>query len=206
MNTPTPYEQLIAGKLDQVPVPDMADSVWAGIGMQLDMGPDTPDQGDKTPDGGDDAPGKKAGPGFKGKGWYGFLGVVVVVTTVWWYYHQKVVPAVKAPAAVPAAVPTADSSTRIDNRVEKENIPAASVVVKKDSAQGTIARPDTASQLGAPPVTLPPMKVDSSSLYKDWVPVPFFDSLGVRRPGRKLRGVKGITDDDYKISAEKNHH
>lgn len=36
MNKPTPYEQLLAAKLDQIPVPDMSDTIWSRIETQLD--------------------------------------------------------------------------------------------------------------------------------------------------------------------------
>jgi len=208
VNTPTPYEQLIAEKLDQVPVPDMADSVWSSIGMQLDagaaadQGDSAPDQGNEAPDQGDGAPGRKSGSGFKG--WHGFLGAVVIVATVWWYYNHTAVNTMRqvAPPATKTPAPVADTM----NSIKKKDVPAAPAIVKKDTAvlqppPATIASPDTATRQ-----ILPPVRVDSASLYKDWVPVPFFDSLSVKPPGRKPRGVKGITSDDYKISAGKDRH
>ena len=212
MNTTTPYEKLIAGKLDQVPVPDMADSVWANIAMQLDAGGDGPDQGEDGPDGGD-GPDQGGAPhrwgGLPGKGWFGIFGVVVVVATLWWYYDHKVVPIAHAPvpAAAPAFAPVVtpgpvvepaavtDSGTSINGVKRKSALPAPAEV-KKDTvllnkAPENIIHPDSASQ---------------QALARDWVPVPFFDSLSVKPRGRKPRGVKGITSDDYKISAEKDHH
>jgi len=182
----------MAGKLDQVPVPDMADSVWASIGVQLDAEGDAPDQGS-------DVPGQ--GGGVPGKGWYGFFGVVVVIATLWWYYDQKVAPVVKSPVPAAAPAPVVDTI----NNIKKNDIPATPVGVKKDTvvlhkALENIIRPDSAGSQQ----TLPPVEVDSSSLYKNWVPVPFFDSLSIKPRGRKPRGVKGITSDDYKISAGKN--
>lgn len=194
MNTTTPYEKLIAEKLDQVTVPDMADSVWASIGMQLDAG-DMPDQGDNGPDRGS-APGQGSAPGM---GWYGFFGVVMVAATLWWYYNHKVAPVVKmpVPVAAPAPVvvpgPVADSSTFV-NSIKRRNILPAPAGIRKDTVQldnvpENIIRPDSVLQLP-----------------QDWIPVPFFDSLSVKPRGRKPRGVKGITSDDYKISTEKGHH
>ncbi|HEY8969634.1 MAG TPA: hypothetical protein VIM64_11085 [Puia sp.] len=202
MNTPTPYEQLIAAKLDQIPVPDMADSVWSSIGMQLDAGADAADQEDGAPDQGDGAPDRRSGSGFKG--WHGFLGAVVIVATVWWYYSHTAMNTMRqvAPPVIKAPAPVADTM----NSIKKKNVPAAPAIVKKDTAvlhppPATIASPDTVTRQ-----ILPPVRVDSPSLHNDWVPFPFFDSLSVKPPGRKPRGVKGITSDDYKISAGKDHH
>ncbi|MGF2414323.1 MAG: hypothetical protein ACQUYJ_18460, partial [Ferruginibacter sp.] len=48
MHTPTPYEVTIAAKLEQLPVPDMMDSIWASIEMELDA--DLPsDDSDQSP-------------------------------------------------------------------------------------------------------------------------------------------------------------
>jgi len=198
VNTPTPYEQLMAAKLDQVPVPDMADGIWSSIGMQLDTG--APDQVDNAPD-------EKSTPKFNGKGWYGALGVVaMVVATLWWYYshtagnttRQVMPPVMKEPAA--RARPVADT---VEKRIDVPTTPAG---VKKDTVvvhkvPGAIVRPDSAASQQA----LPPVKVDSPSLFNDWIAVPFFDSLSLKPSGRKSKGVKGITSDDYKISAEKHH-
>ena len=185
----------MAEKLDQVPVPDMADSVWASIGMQLDMGAGAPDQVD-------DAPEKRSASRFKGKGWYGFLGVVVVVVaTLWWYYNHKLIPVVNE--TVP--VPVADTINR--NKKKNIDVPAAPAGVKKDTPLFNKVPAVSAGIDSTFRQDLPlPVKVDSSSLYKDWVPVPLFDSLSVKPRGKKPRGVKGIRDDDYKISAGKERN
>jgi len=129
---------------------------------------------------------------------------VVIVATVWWYFNHMATNTTQqaAPSVIKEPAPVTDSSATI----KKRDIRTAPVVVKKDTVQlqkppATIASPDTTSQQ-----VLPPVKVDSSALHNDWAPFPFFDSLSVKPPGRKPRGVKGITSDDYKISAEKNHH
>lgn len=78
MNEITPYEQLIAEKLDQVPVPDMADSIWSSIEMQLDAPTNVPE-----------APAQKPASILKSIGWYGLAGIVAVVALLWWYFSHK---------------------------------------------------------------------------------------------------------------------
>ena len=202
MNTPSPYDQLMATKLDQVPVPDMADSIWSAIDMRLDATADVPK--------------KKTFQKIKGKGWYGFLGTVTVVTLLWWGYKhmnhtppqhkptQKTLPAVKDSSA-------ATDSNTIINSVKKINIPVKPVTVKKDSIRMPLPLPlqnipnnsavvDSISKQG-----LPPIHIDSSLFHINSVPVPHVDSVSNKPPsGKKHKGVKGITDDDYKISASKD--
>ena len=187
----------MAAKLDQVPVPDLSDSIWAGIESQLDAGAsvDTP----------------------KGKGWwYGMIGIVTVATLIliWWHYGHKsnaperaapmeVVPIIKEP------LPARDSSAIID-KPEKEQLPVAPVPVKKDPILHKSV--DSAFRQVPPPARqdLSPVKVDSLSgqpnkaqpQHIDPVNIPLVVPAGTA--GKKHRGVKGITEDDYKISAKKD--
>jgi hypothetical protein len=61
------YEQLISEKLESLPIPDMADAIWARIEAQLDIDLPTDEGGGTTPD----AP---SGPGMMGWG----LSVVII--------------------------------------------------------------------------------------------------------------------------------
>ncbi|MDP4216634.1 MAG: hypothetical protein Q8927_10555 [Bacteroidota bacterium] len=186
----------MAAKLDQVTVPDMADGIWAGIESQLDAG---------------------AGAGApKGRGLrFGFIGMVTLVVFVavclliWWRYPKQSLPAIKespAPAASPsvtpprATPPAADSHT-ILNKPKKKGLPVESV----DSTIRQDAPPSS------PPherVDIPPARVGLSPVRVDSLPGRTFplhiDSVHFHPPGKKSRGVSGITDDDYKISAKKD--
>ena len=198
MNTSSPYDQLLAAKLDQVPVPDMADSIWSAIDTQLDA----------PTDASTDTPKNKTARKIKGKGWYGFLGTITVVTLLWWGYNhmnhtppqnkppQNIQPATKDSSAA------ADTSTVI-NPVKKKNMPVKPVIIKKDSTslhdipiKGAVV--DSVSKQ-----TLPPVHIDSP-LHINNVPLPHVDSVRNNPPpGRKKgKGVK-INNDDYKISADK---
>ncbi|MBC9909471.1 hypothetical protein [Chitinophaga varians] len=218
MNTTTPYEKLIAAKLDQVPVPDMADSIWASIALQLDAVADTPD--DHSSDDAKDnqqtdnhptenntphqAAAKKSIIQYLSKGWYGFAGAAAAATALWWYTsHQTPTPEKTAPVkAIPETHAPAppDSNTTI-TPVEKKAVP---VILKKDSI----------SLIEVPPPGAPPL--DSSA--RQVVPPPVVDSPVIQHqrylpletdtvqtvPVKKPRGVKGITPDDYRISVQKD--
>ncbi len=221
MNEITPYEQLIAEKLHQVPVPDMADGIWSSIEMQLDAPADVPDGSDGS--GAPDVPNAPAqGPVsiFKGIGWYGLAGIVAVVVLLWWYFGHKapekherpsvVPPAVERPSVVPAPVesppaPVEDSHTT-DKPGKKKIVPVAPDEVKKDTVLFRGVPKDSVRVDSGARQNLLPAKTDSSSLQKNRIPIsdddPGYAPLPVRP--KKPKGVKGITSDDYKISAGKD--
>jgi len=239
VNPTTPYEQLIAAKLDQVPVPDMADSIWASIEMQLDV----PADAQESPDGPDtsDAPESPGSPNAHDTpaqgpasisnvvSWYGLAGLAAVVAIIlWWYYSRKghapekitpppaiertpaepprvapEPPPSESPSVGPAATPIKKNVIKT-NTASFHNIPHDSIHVSVDSAIK---------------LNLPPVKVDSSSLQNNRISLPDVDLYSTppsARPspppapltptstGKKHKGVKGITDDDYKISAGKD--
>ena len=69
MNQKKAYEQIITGKLEALPLPDLADAIWARIETQLDI--DMPE--------GDGGPG--SGPS-SGGGWIGGAGLFVFVAAL----------------------------------------------------------------------------------------------------------------------------
>ncbi|HVW58984.1 MAG TPA: hypothetical protein VHC48_03080 [Puia sp.] len=219
MNATTPYEQLIAAKLDQVPVPDMADSIWASIGMQLDApGGDSGGAADVP-----DETTSKAAPKFRGAGWYGLGLIAVVAITLWWYFslpqrHEPLPvapPAVAPPAVVPSNAPRPVAPPPAGSKpVGSEPAAPRPAVLPPVIKKGDSLRFDTAAKM-----ILPPLKVDSSFLEKNKPELPDVDlygppppSPGVQSPtrvqpppgGKKHKGVKGITEDDYKISTNKD--
>lgn len=201
MNATTPYEKLIADKLDKVPVPDMADTIWAGIEAQLDVVTGTP--------------AKK--PLLKGKGWYIFTGVTVIVAlllVLWYKGHKshapKNTPVPKQQPAVNGVQPAKDSIKPGRIIKPKAAAPSAPGVIKAPPVAGkdsvllnqvinNDAAPDSISQQ-----TLPPVKTDSPFVQSLTLPAPVFNPVITRPKGKKPKGVKGITSDDYKISVQKD--
>jgi hypothetical protein len=195
VNTPSPYDQLLAAKLNQVPVPDMADSIWTTINVQLDAPVDVP--------------GKKPFQQFKGKGWYGLLGTVTVVALLWWGYKhmhhtppntpsQKILPATKDSSVA------ADSNTIVNPVKEKNNI-VKPVTVKKDSLQRQRTPNKSAVVDSALKQYVLPQPIDSSLFHINSTPLPHVvDSVSSRPTGKRPKGIKGISSDDYKITATKD--
>jgi len=188
VDTNTPYDHLIAAKLEQIPVPDMADSIWASIETQLDAAMDVPD--------------KKPMPTPKGKGWYGFAAITIAMTALWWYSsrpQKNIKPQQQAPVPVITA-PVTDSPVLIEHP-EKKMIPVMPIPEKKDSTSLTEPAADSVHTVDSTTERILPLGKREPRLGK---PLPVVDSVSVLPHTKKPKGVKGISPDDYKISADKD--
>lgn len=192
VNTTTPYENLIAAKLEQIPVPDMADSIWNSIEMQLDAVPD--------------APAEKPSLKYRGKGWYGFAAIMVVVTLLFWYYHhknnapEKITPLKPLPATEKPS-PVTDSNTLINN-IEEKNTPPLNIKKETLLPNDTLNTATIADSISTQNTA--PIKIDSSALPKTKDPVRIFDTVYTIPTRKKHKGVKGITQDDYRLDVNKD--
>jgi hypothetical protein len=171
----------------------MADNIWSSIEMQLDVVEYAPDNTSSP---------KKA---TKGKGWYGAAGAttVAVAVSLWLFTSPKddapekttrgtPLPAIEIPIAVP------DSSTSDEPVDIKPFVP-----VNSDK--------DTMSIIPIPPAApdfdsttreiLPAVKPDSQAVTNYRAFPLIVDSVSLL-PRKKSRGVKGITEDDYRLSVE----
>ena len=179
------YELLIGEKLEQIPLPDLVESIWARIETELDS---------DLPDG--DEPGPDAGPrgGIFGRGLFIFIGALVM--TFFFYPNNKnqniesnivlpstetITPENKPPDLTPANQPRANRTAQ----------PKQQVVDSTASPDPVIPQQ----------VNLTPPKLDDSlkanvpALVVNPPPPVIKDSAGKK----KSRGVKGLNDDDYRI-------
>ena len=204
VNEIRPYEQLIASKLDQLVVPDMSDAIWAGIEGELDAPPEGP--GDRGSGG--------AGPGlrFKGPGWWGFAGVVVVLAALFLWYFGRKGPEPAAPSKTlptqQTPAPPVEKSREPDAPERKRRGPVAPVETRKDSVSLHKVPDDSVRVDSVVRQAAPFPKVDSAAFQRTRPALPDVDLYSTPPappPGmKKQKGVKGITEDDYKISAGKD--
>lgn len=197
MNQHPKYEQTIAGKLQSLPVPDMADAIWSRIEAQLDIDLPTNDGGGTNP-----SSSSPAGPGIIG---WGLSVVVIALISIFLLVKNKkesnskqTSNPVKETMEQPIRAtkdrpptnkdnqqsPVSSNNPVIDNRatVQADSVAQAPVANNSDS-------PDTSSINKAQPlvVTQPPVE-------KDTIPT-----------GKKKRGVSGLTDNDYRIEPKKDN-
>ncbi|MBO9727960.1 MAG: hypothetical protein J7623_04920 [Chitinophaga sp.] len=197
MNKTTPYEDLIAAKLEQMPVPDMADAIWDNIAMQLDAGVDIP-EAKPTPK-----------PKYGGKAGFGIIGAIIIAALIYWYYHTKhQTPAntttPKAPPAIEKTAPAIDSAAVNDHNTGKKNAPLLPVIIKKNSAFSPVHVPDSVrvDSIATPPLT--PEKIDSFVSSHQKTPERVFDSIYQMPVRKRPKGVKGIKPDDYRLDVNKD--
>ena len=91
------YEQIIAGKLNALPLPDMADAIWSRIETQLDI--DLPED-----DGGGNNPAPPSGGSWLGRaGLFVFIAAFVTIFLI--YKNNKKTEALPQPGQTTQAAP-----------------------------------------------------------------------------------------------------
>jgi hypothetical protein len=198
MNQKTPYELQIADKLQQLPLPDMQDAIWARIERTLDIDMPTDDGDGGGSDGGPDT------PWWDGTGLGGFVFSMVFVAALTSFIIFK----------------TLNQST--NNGPATDNTPANELTLPQSEDQqpppGTMALPTRNrvpvrtndprlvagdSVLGEPLVITPPLVQDTATNTTAIVPPPPVTTpattVDTTRPGRRPRGAQGINPNDYRI-------
>ncbi|MBW8684965.1 hypothetical protein [Chitinophaga rhizophila] len=190
MNQKETYENIIARKLEQLPVPAMEDAIWNRISAQLDIEmPETPQ-----------APETTVPPAANTT----FLNIVtlfvfLIAITTFIFVEQRrtaILPVVPPPVQLkdsilqppPEVLPPPPARELIPPR----NIPAADTVQTVTPLLVTPVITDTLSTI-TPDLIEPPPAVITPVI------TPVADT-----PRPKPKGVKGLRDEDYKIAPKPN--
>ena len=201
MNRKTTYELKITDKLQELPLPDLQDAIWARIERTLDSDMPTDDGGG---DSGPDTP--FGGGGATGVGGFVFsLFFVAAVTAFIIYKTAKPSTEGPAPDNAPAFELRAPSN-------QNEQPPPGSTALPRNNAPARTADPaPTAgdSALGMPLVTMPPpvgadttAGINTNAVVQQppvTLPAPA-DATGVKK---KTRGAV-VSPDDYRIVPKKD--
>jgi cytoskeletal protein RodZ len=187
------YEQLIAGKLQSIPVPDMADAIWARVEAQLDI--DMP-----TDDGGSAPQSPPSGPGIIG--WGLFVFVVVLISLFLLYKNNFKNSPIQTPSTTnqPLNTPienTTDPPDQDANDIRRSitadpQTPVDNVNVKQDSIAPN------------PIIVNTPLRVDSISREITQPPVASSLPRDTTVTDKKKKGVSGISEADYRIVPKKD--
>jgi hypothetical protein len=201
MNQKATYELTITEKLGQLTAPDMVDAIWARIEAQLDM--DLP-----TDDGPTNPP---AAPTSGPRKWInrGFIIAAVAIVLIYFFNNRKQTitsndqPSITAPVTTPNnnENPVRNNSPGTNKANAPQNnssVPTTSSTGLPVDSNATVpvtvplqSAPDSNTvQTNAPPVTNPPLVTPQKNTPPDST--------------KKGRGVKGITDNDYKIVPKKD--
>lgn len=187
------YEQTITGKLDALPIPDMADAIWSRVEAQLDI--DMPE---------DDGPSGTNGPTPSTPVIIGGSLVLIIAFFALFFLSQKNddqpvnenSTSPSPPAELQIGPPENNNSAGDPGPLRRQDqlvLPPTSPFVVPDSfASAPMINPADSSRIfpntvvTSPPVTIP-KGTDSTTI-----------------PGKKKRGVSGINDNDYKIVPKKD--
>ena len=182
------YEQTIASKLEALPLPAMADAIWARIETQLDI--DLP-----TDEGGGIGPESPSGGNWIGRGGL-FVFIAALVMSFLIYKNNKKPEPVSRPnrttqQPVQSPLPAINTSKTSEGRRN-----GAIPLPQNHSVDPPVNR-STDSLLTAP-VTVLPAPVDSAQV-SNVLPPPVLPGSDTAPVKKKARGVPGITDNDYRI-------
>lgn len=195
MNKTTSYEKLIAAKLDEIPVPDMSDAIWSGIEAQLnEVVPSSQEV---------------RMPKFKGKGLFVSAGACITATVMIFYFASRHQPKKTSPEKPLPPVQnnvTVTDTLFLADSVKKITFPTRPLKINKDTILlNEVQQNGTTGDSTSAAISLPEHQ-DSSHL-ESFLPAPVIDS-GYQSPPpiriKKPKGVKGITDEDYKISTKRD--
>jgi hypothetical protein len=194
MHSKEAYEQTITSKLEALPVPDMADAIWARIEAQLDL--DMP-----TDDGGGNSPSSPPGGGLIGRAGI-FLFVAALVLTFFLYTSRKnrdLVPETTIMNNRLDTIPIINISPPSTELGEEDDEPRNT----KETPDATVVPLDSSQNLGAIPLLQ--FKMDSIQQSTAVVPPPVSlidDSIPPKR--KTGRGVQGLSGEDYRITPKKD--
>lgn len=203
MNQLTTYEQLIADKLQQLPVPDMADAIWARIEQRLDVEmPEDPS--------GPSSSGNHSLPGFQFPGHIILYCFLAALVSVIFYLNRPGQASADLPISSSDNI-NASSVVNDDQKApapperqretiykERADIP---VDMFKESEVAEKAWPVSENPITETKATEMPVKQELSPIKEIQVlpkVVPLQDSIP-----KKSRGVKGISSNDYRITPVK---
>lgn len=190
-----PYEEIIAKKMEELPVPDLQDAIWSSI--QANLGsplPDLSDGGTAT---------SQVVTVSTGKIVTGIIISVIIITiTVMVANRKKKMKQQTNPIPVITLPPApADDSSLGKGEKRITTVP----YVKSDSGVTVTSPPSKDTSVLITPV-FPVTHPSDSSISK--IPVsPVKDTLPVlpgNQPKKKTIGVTGISDSSYKISGKKD--
>ena len=187
------YEPLIGGKLQSLPVPDMADAIWARVEKQLDI--------DLPTDGGNDInpPQAPSGPGIIG---WGLSIVVIALITI--FLLTKRDQKINEPQ-----IPLTTTTPKVEAPQNGTGPPNEKVVIGKENNQvpaAGITAPVSIQEdsfLNVPVTAVVPNFLDSVSTKPEQVVVvpAVKDSI----PVKKKKGVSGLGDGDYRVVPKKDN-
>jgi hypothetical protein len=192
------YEQLIGGKLQSLPVPDMQDAIWARIKTQLDL--------DMPTDDGDDGNTPPSPTAPRILGWGLSILIFALVTT---YFLIKNKPSAKNNSVQPTTIEQTVSPNTENNSppLQKQNTIDKTTAPVSTGANNSFNDIGNDSLAQYSPVTNVQLTDDS---VRTNFPSPSVTISSPQLPDtnsvikKKGRGMAGLGDSSYRIVPKKN--
>lgn len=203
MNNRTTYEQLIADKLQQLPIPDMADAIWARIEQQLNVEMPIDDQGPTN------TPGSSS-PGFRFPGNTMLYIFIAALATIYFLGKSFATKQNKAQTNTEILFDQTDNTT-----VDTKEKPTDTQTVKFRDDKGDIALPEMVNVSQQEPVQ---SETETATIETNRInpvtekPAPQIQPQSLNPalstntdtvPPKKRRGVQGLNPNDYRIAPVK---
>lgn len=186
MSQPSTYEQLIAQKLQELEVPDQANSIWATIEQHLNI---------EMPVNGPGSGGGSTNPGWwLGGGGGGLLTIFVATVTYIIISKQKLERDRNlndAPASIQYKQPAKPNQDTAKNTIPLREALKDKPAAKSDEQVQEAVAP-TSDSVNVAPVPNDVVTAPVQPIQKDTVPTT-----------KKPRGVRGLSDADYRIVPDK---
>ncbi len=189
------YEITVTSKLETLPLPNLEDAIWSRIEAQLDIDLPTDDgNGGNTP-----APGSPSGSWWlKGTSLF-ILAVAIISFFTLTKSKNENVPAQGSGEIIQSHIDSVAQEKPPPNpNIRQTPIPASPNITSNNSKDPVIqVDSNSSTNLVPPPITKDSLQVVNSP------PVGFTPIRDSGTTKKKSRGVKGITDSDYKIVPSK---
>ncbi|HET9056706.1 MAG TPA: hypothetical protein VFN30_07655 [Chitinophagaceae bacterium] len=198
MNNFLPYEEQIAQKLAQMPLPDMRDVIWARIETMLDAGREVND----TENNPEQNTSKAIKKDLSSQSWklstVKAIIIIAVIITIVIIKRQRSSKPLPKPASSETHTPVKNEKNISDTAFNNHTVKPVRIILypnaedkkkKNDTATTTVISQDSASV---------PVVIDSPVLKPVSIPVIQKDTVR-----KKQRGVQGISDSDYRFKTEK---
>ncbi len=191
MDQRLPYEEIISGKLQSLPIPDLADAIWARVERQLDT--------DMPTDDGGSGPAPRSGPRRGAIGWGASLFIIALVAI---YFTSKKDPQVIEPKTritAPTNQPTqSDKALQQPDTATNTRRGQPPALTNSPPFKG---RADSLFEAAPAPTAVLPTVIDSVLAQKEELVTAQHPQDSVK----KKRGVSGLKDSDYRIVPKKDN-
>ena len=183
MSQPTTYEQLIAQKLQELAVPDQADAIWATIDQQLNI--EMPVNGSGS-------------GGLNNPGWWiggSSLFTIFIATVTYIFISRQTLETERNVHDTPVSI---EYHQPLENKEDSLSHTVLPMQIRKNKPSGVSGSDGSKKEEGVPAITEETV-ISSPTQKTEELPAVLSPPTDTVLTRKKPRGVKGISDADYRL-------